>query len=97
MAQGLSLAVSLNRFEQEQEKWQAAKPKNVTTLPEENEEEPGHTKEEWNAIGKAVSAIQASLLERQKIEEQLQWLQSESGSSSHGFAILSGLFFVGAA
>lgn len=93
---GLSLAASLNRFEQEQEKWQAAKPKNVTSLPEETEEEPGHTKEEWNAIGKAVSAIQASLLERQKIEEQLQWLQSESGSSSHGFAILSGLFFVGA-
>lgn len=94
---GISLADDLQRYTQELEKWQASKPKNVSSLPDTDGEEPERTQAEWEAIGKAVADIQNTLMERQKVQEQLAWLENEPVNSSHGFLYLSILFFIGAA
>ena len=93
----ISLADDLQRYTQELEKWQASKPKNVSSLPDTDGEEPERTQAEWEAIGKAVADIQNTLMERQKVQEQLAWLENEPVNSSHGFLYLSILFFIGAA
>lgn len=94
---GISLADDLQRYTQELEKWQASKPKNVSSLPDTDGEETERTQAEWEAIGKAVADIQNTLMERQKVQEQLAWLENEPVNSSHGFLYLSILFFIGAA
>lgn len=94
---GISLADDLQRYTQKLEKWQASKPKNVSSLPDTDGEEPERTQAEWEAIGKAVADIQNTLMERQKVQEQLAWLENEPVNSSHGFLYLSILFFIGAA
>lgn len=55
----VTLARSLERYSQEEEKWQAARPKNVSPIVEQEQPElPAHTKEEWQELGKSVVAIQ---------------------------------------
>lgn len=93
-SRGLSLATSLQRLEQEQAKWEAAKPKNVMAATEQADDTPVRTKEEWNAIGKAISTIQTTLVERDNVKEQLQWLQAESRKGNHTMTIVAAFFII---
>ena len=95
-ARGLAVSASLERCRQEQEKWEAAKPKNVTA-PAGEAKQDERTPDDWQALGKDVLSIQERLLERRKIREQLQWLKAESGRSGRGSAALSILFLCAAA
>lgn len=92
---GQAVASELVQCERELEKWQAAKPKNVSALPEEEGEQDG-ADTDWEAVGKAVSSVQETLMERKKIREQLQWLQSDTSSVSHGPAVFAVLFLAAA-
>lgn len=93
---GQTIAADLVQCERELEKWQAAKPKNVAAQPvSAAEEENADT--DWQAVGKAVSSVQETLMERKKIREQLQWIRSDGGSVSHGPAVAAVLFLAAAA
>lgn len=95
---GISLADDLQRYTQELQKWQENKPKDVSSLPDQTgDSKPERTQDEWERIGKAVSSIQNTLMERQKVQEQLAWLENEPVNSSHAFLYLALLFFAGAA
>ncbi|WP_288946125.1 AAA family ATPase [uncultured Megasphaera sp.] len=94
---GQAAAAGLARCEQELEKWQAAKPKNVAADKAEAPAEGEPSKEEWQAVGKAVSSIQECLMERKKLREQLQWLKSDGSGVSHGPAVLAVLCLAAAA
>lgn len=96
-SRGLTAAADLNRYRQEKEKWQAAQPKNVAAASDEAATEPERTKEEWQIVGRAVSDIQEALMERKKVQEQLDWLKNEPAGTSHGFTILGVLFLIAAA
>lgn len=91
------LARSLERYSQEEEKWQAARPKNVSPVVEEVQSDaPAHTKEEWQELGKYVVAIQEKLLEREKIKGQLSLLEAEPEKKGHTYMALALFFWVGA-
>lgn len=92
---GQTAAADLLRCEQAVDKWQAAKPKNVTSLPEEDEGSV-RTAEDWQAVGKAVVAIQEQLAARKNTREQLQWLQQEADGGSAGYVVLTVLFLAAA-
>lgn len=93
----VTLARSLERYSQEEEKWQAARPKNVSPIVEQEQPElPAHTKEEWQELGKSVVAIQEKLLEREKIQGQLSLLEQEPEKKGHTYMALAFLFFAGA-
>lgn len=93
---GLTLAADLARYDQEIEKLQAARPKNVVAMADDTTTEPEKTEKDWETIGKAVTDIQNAVLERQKVQEQLTWLKEEPASASHGFTLLGILFLLGA-
>ncbi len=94
---GQSAAAELLRCGQEQEKWQAAEPKNVAVQQDGEAENGSQTCEDWDKLGKVVSAIQENLMERRKLQEQLQWLQAEPRESARSAAVLSLLFLIAAA
>lgn len=93
---GLAIAADVGHYKQEMEKWQAAKPKNVSSLPENTKEEPEKTAADWEAVGKSVTDIQNDILERQKVQDQLKWLQEEPAGPSYGWIGLGILFLLGA-
>ena len=77
-------------------KWQADKPKNVSGSS--GEDGPVEkTKDEWDVIGTAVATIQNVVLERQKIQEQLEWLKNEPAGSSKVFTFIGIAFLIVAA
>ncbi|MCH4166163.1 MAG: AAA family ATPase [Megasphaera sp.] len=96
-SRGLALASDLARYDQEIEKWQAARPKNVSAMSEDTAAEPEKTEKDWETMGKAVTDIQSAVLERQKVQEQLTWLKEEPAGASHGFTFLGILFLLGGA
>ena len=75
---GQAAAAGLARCEQELEKWQAAKPKNVAADKPEEPAEGEPSKEEWQAVGKAVSSIQECLMERKKLRRAAMPLRAVS-------------------
>ena len=93
----LSMAQHLATCIREEEKWQAAKPKNVSApLTEADPSVPERTREEWQELGKAVVSIQESLSEREKVQDMLALLRQEPAETSHAFFALGLLFVVAA-
>ncbi|WP_427112389.1 AAA family ATPase [Megasphaera sueciensis] len=83
---GKALATDVALYRQEQEKWEAAKPKNVgVDLPADDKSSSERTKEEWQEIGSTVNHIQQDLIEQDKLKEQLTWLQEEPVETSRAF------------
>lgn len=95
-SRGLVLADQSNRNEQDMEKWKAAKPKNVTTASEEPPEEE-KALDDWEALGKSVAKIQTTVLDRQKVQEQLQWMKKEPADTSKAFVFLGIVLLAAAA
>lgn len=94
---GAMITADLQRNHEAVEKWSAEKPKDVSPAAEQDGDEPERTQAEWEQIGKAVADIQATIMERQKVEEQLSWLENQPVQTSHAFLYISILFFIGAA
>ena len=94
--QGISAAAALDHSRQDLEKWKADKPKNVSSQDGEDGAAE-KTKDEWEVIGTAVATIQNVVMERQKIQEQLEWLKTEPASSSKAFTFVGVAFLVLAA
>ena len=97
---GLAIATDLELHEQEQAKWEAAKPKNVTAdkvLEQSDTTKPQRSREEWEALDKAASSIQQDLNEQAKIVDQLAWLKEGPAEASKAFLWFGILLFLGAA
>ncbi len=94
--QGISAAAALEHGQQDLEKWQADKPKNVSGASGDAGQAE-KTKDEWEVIGTAVATIQNVVMERQKIQEQLSWLKTEPAGTSKAFTIVGAVFLVLAA
>ena len=95
---GAIAAENVLQYEADMKKWEEAKPKDVSSLPEKTDDAVAErTQDEWERIGRAVADIQSTIVERQNVEKQLAWLENEPVNSSHGFLYLSLLFFAAAA
>lgn len=94
---GQRVVDDLARYQQEQEKWQAAQPKNVAVRQDDGAGGDEHTEEDWQHLGKVVSNIQEHLMERRKLQEQLQWLNTEPAEPAKTAAVLAGVFLCAAA
>lgn len=96
-AAGQAIATDVALYRQEQEKWAAAEPKNVSTIQQQSGDLPERTKEEWQKIGNAVTQIQQDLMEKDKVTEQLTWLQGEPVETSRAFLWFGVLLVLAAA
>lgn len=87
------VAAALDHSRRDLEKWHADKPKNVSGAS--GEDGPAEkTKDEWDVIGiAAVATIQNVVMERQKIQEQLEWLKNEPAGSSKAFTFVGIAFW----
>lgn len=95
---GLTAAAALTRYTQEHEKWEAAQPKNTTTPPKKNIVGGTYrTEEEWQALDSTASAMQQTLVERDKVQEQIQWLEEGPNDTSQSLLWLGILLLAGAA
>lgn len=94
--QGISAAAALEHSQQDLQKWQDDKPKDVSEKGS-GDEGGEKTKDEWEVIGTAVATIQNVVMERQKIQEQLNWLKTEPAGTSKAFTVVGAIFLVLAA
>lgn len=94
----LTLAHNLETYTREEEKWQAARPKDVSASLKTGESDgTQRTPEEWQELGKSVVTIQDTLIEREKTQELLRLLKEDPAETSHGFLALGLLFLLAAA
>ena len=85
----VTLSRNLETYSREEEKWQAARPKNVSApLTAPDPAVPDRTPEEWQTLGKSVVAIQETLLEREQTQELLRLLKEEPKETGHAFLAL---------